>query len=152
MRYNCNLLERGALSAKVEEVLECRALDINSFIINSEVLFSTVYDFMFKVIDIKVVKHNNKLYTINSVDEDRWVEPLFIQLGDDGSLMDYFLLEFIKTTELDLEEYFINYIDFSEIMEAVRIKNSVMYNNDDEEDDDVSDEVSDPFSGSNFWN
>lgn len=125
MRYDYKILDRQTLDDKVNEILECRNLDIQSFMVDSEVLYSSVYDFMYKVIDIKIVKHFGKLYTINCVDEDKWIEPLLIQLNDDGSLMDYFFLEFVKTTEIDLSDYFINYIDFSEIMESVRIKNAI---------------------------
>ena len=122
MRFEVKILDKEILGLKVKEMLRCRELNINKFIIESEVVYEDTYDFMFKVIDIKIIKHSDGLFIVNSVDGERWIEPLLIQVSDTGTLLDYFFIEFINTTDLDLTEYYINYLDFSEIMEWVRSK------------------------------
>lgn len=140
--------------------MQCKSIDISSFIMDSEVVYSRIYDFMFKVLEIKIIKHGDKLYTVNSVDGDRWIEPLFLQVGDDGSLIEYFFTEFVKGSKIDLSEYFINYIDYAEMMEMVRVKSGLILNKEDSElqEDLVEKFISDeeelnpsPFRKSNLW-
>lgn len=121
MMFQYRTLRKEDIESTINEIISCRNLDINDFIINSDVIYTSVYDFMFKVIDIKIVKNNDKLYTVNCVDAKRWIEPLLIQVSDTGALMDYFFADFIKICKIDLTDYFINYLDFSEIMDGVRV-------------------------------
>lgn len=123
MKFEFKALDKDTFYKKVDQFRECLSVDVKEFILNSEIIYNNTYDFMFKFISISIIKYNDYLYLLNDVDGDKSIEPLLIQFDDRGNLLDSFLKDFIDSYEGDLSNYYINYIEFSRLMEEVRTTN-----------------------------
>ena len=120
MQFKFKVLDNDTFCKKVNQFKECSTIDLKEFILDSETIYSSTYDFMFKVINVSVIANSGELYLLHDVDGDKWLEPLLIQFDDNGNLLDVFLKDFIDAYEGILDNYCINYLEYSRLMDEVR--------------------------------
>lgn len=71
---------------------------------------------------IEIYSFSNHLFLRTISDGEDYLEPLLIQVEDDGTIIDFMLLDFVLRyrESHNLEDYFVLQSDYSYIMDRVR--------------------------------
>lgn len=101
---------------------EIKNEEVRHKIINSESIYRNSFDVGFGDCLVEIFNCEGYLYIKTVMDDVNSLEPLLIQVEDDGTIVDFLLLDFvIKFKQLiDLEKYYVLQTDYSFIMDRVR--------------------------------
>lgn len=120
--FVCNYLNsEEKFDMMLNRFISYRKMDVDKFVSEGVLHYSKSFDFMCSYFELAIVEVNNELFTVNCLDDDRWLEPLLIQVDEEGYLVDEFFKEFIDMYGKPLDKYFINYSDYSALMEEIRL-------------------------------
>lgn len=91
-------------------------------VLSSELVYKNSFDVGFGTCDISVFNYDGDLFIRTIIEDDETLEPLLIQVEDDGTILDFILLDFVIRfgKYYNLESYYILPSDYTFIMERVR--------------------------------
>ena len=91
-------------------------------ILKSNIVYSNTIDVGFSECSLTIYNYNDYLYIRTIIDEVDDLEPLLIQVEDDGTIIDFILLDFVIRFKeiLNLEDYFILQSDYTFVMDRIR--------------------------------
>lgn len=112
-----NKLTNDEMDDRVKEYLSVKQLT-PSDLLHYNVLFHDSYNFMFKDCDYKIVDYYGKFILITCVDSFYNIEPFYIQVDDDGFLLDEFFNSFIDKYKPN-SDYYILESDYKILIERV---------------------------------
>lgn len=109
-------------SAIINEFKRVNKREVFDEIINSDLVYRNKVDVGFGDCVIEIFLYSDYLYIRTRVDDIDTLEPLMIQVEDDGTVVDFMLLDFVLRfkEELNLEEYYVLQSDYTFIMDRVR--------------------------------
>lgn len=98
------------------------AKEMKDEILSSKKIYENLFDVGFGDCLVKIFEFENRLYMSTEIDEVFTLEPLLIQVEDDGTIMDFILLDFVIRFRncFNLESYYVLPSDYSFIMDRVR--------------------------------
>lgn len=96
--------------------------DSRAYILDSELVYDEDIETGFGNCRLQVYLFNDCLFLRMITDDIDCLEPLLIQVEDDGTIVDFMLLDFVLKCkeDLKLEKYFILQNDYTFVMDRVR--------------------------------
>ena len=110
------------ISAIINEFRKLEDRNLVELILNSEIIYENDFYVGFGDCSLTIFNYNNHLYIRTIVDDVDSLEPLLIQVEDDGSVIDFILLDFVLKFKnlIDLKKYFVLQTDYGFIMDRIR--------------------------------
>lgn len=101
---------------------EIKNKEVHDKIMNSKSIYKNSFDVGFGDCFIEIYDCEGYLYIRTVMDDVDSLEPLLIQVEDDGTIVDFVLLDFVLRFKqlIDLDKYYVLQTDYSFIMDRVR--------------------------------
>lgn len=97
-------------------------LNVKEQILASRKIYENSFDVGFGDCLVQIFEYEEYLYVRTQIDDVDTLEPLLIQVEDDGTILDFILLDFVIRfrKSFDLESYYVLPSDYTFIMDRIR--------------------------------
>lgn len=117
-----NILTFKEASVIINKFKEIEEKNLRGVIVSSNLVYTNNLDVGFGDCLLEIYDYNDGLYMRTLIDGIDVLEPLLIQVEDDGTIVDFILLDFVLRFKesLGLDRYFVLSTDYTFIMDRVR--------------------------------